>query len=124
MGDRATIEVEGATELRATLAKAGADLDDFHDAHGKVAALVGRRAAQLAPKVSGALAASMSPTAENTAALIGFGVVYAGVIEGGWPRHNIAATRFATTAAQETEDAWLGIYAARVDDIVGSVKGT
>ena len=126
MSNAATIEVEGARELRRTLAKAGADLDDFKAVHREVGAYVGARAVQNAPKVSGALAGSMRPSSAKTSAVVRFGskaVPYAGVIHWGWAGHHIAANPFASTAAEETEETWLDMYMRRVEQLVDSVKG-
>jgi hypothetical protein len=122
----ATIEVEGARELRRTLAKAGADLDDLKTVHREVGAYVGARAVADAPKVSGRLAGSMRPSAAKASATIRFGsasIPYAGVIHWGWPGHNIAANPFASTAAEETEPTWLDMYMRRIEQIVAKVKG-
>lgn len=123
---RATIEIEGARQLRATLAKAGADLNDFKAAHREVGAYVGARAVALAPKVSGRLAGSMRPSSAKASATVRFGsssIPYAGVIHWGWAGHNIAANPFASTAAETTEPQWLPVYMARVQRIVDSVRG-
>ena len=126
MSNAATIEVEGARELRRTLAKAGADLNDLKETHRAVGAYVGARAVQNAPKVSGALAGSMRPSSAKTSAVVRFGskaVPYAGVIHWGWAGHHIAANPFASTAAEDTEETWLAMYMDRIEKIVATVKG-
>jgi hypothetical protein len=122
----ATIEVEGARELRRSLTKAGADLEDLKTAHREVGAYVGARAVANAPKVSGRLAASMRPASAKTSATVRFGsasIPYAGVIHWGWAGHNITANPFASTAAEETEPTWLDMYFRAVEQLVAKVKG-
>lgn len=122
----ATVEIEGARELRRTLAKAGADLNDLKETHREVGAFVGARAVSNAPKVSGALAGSMRPASAKTSATVRFGskaIPYAGVIHWGWPGHNIASNPFASTAAEDTEETWLGMYMDRIERLVATVKG-
>lgn len=123
---RATVEVVGARQLRASLKRAGDDLQDFTETHRVVGRFVGTQAVLRAPKVTGTLAGSMRPGAAKTQAVVRFGsagVPYAGVIHWGWPGHNIAPNPFASTAAEETESVWLPWYMRRVDEIVSRVKG-
>jgi len=126
MANRATIEVVGARELRATLKRAGDDLQDFKTAHSEVGRLVGSSAQIRAPKRTGTLAASMRAGAGATSATVKFGstsVPYAGVIHWGWSAHNIAANPFASEAAEETEPVWLPVYQRRIDQILARVQG-
>lgn len=126
MSSQPAVQVQGARQLRATLAKAGADLGDFAEIHQTVARYVGSRAAAYAPKRSGRLAATMRPSKAKTSATVRFGgasVPYAGVIHWGWAGHNIAANPFASKAAEETQPTWLAWYSQRINQVVAAVKG-
>jgi hypothetical protein len=133
MAKRATVEVEGARQLRATLKKAGAQLEDFKEIHRQVGVYVEREAAHRAPRRSGALAASGRPGAAKTQATIRFGgarVPYANAVHWGTgPRaglrgpHNIRRTLFATSAAKDTQPRWFEFYQEAVDRLLARVKG-
>ena len=48
-------------------------------------------------------------------------VKYAGVINYGWPKHNIKATMFANKAAKNTEPQWTQLYADAVQKIINRI---
>lgn len=88
------VEVEGAAQLRRNLKAAGAELADLRAAHAAVAGYVAGRAMPAAPHLTGRLAASVRPGAQQGAALVRAGrasVPYAGPIHWGWERRNIEA---------------------------------
>jgi hypothetical protein len=120
------VQVEGARELRRTLKKAGADLNDLGAVHATVAKYVALRAAAYAPKRSGTLAGDVRGNKAKTSAIVRVGgskVPYAGPIHWGWPARHIRANPFATTAAEVTEPVWTKWYLARVQQVVDSVRG-
>lgn len=104
--------------------KAGDNLDEMKEAHAKVSGVV--KSATRPPTDSGSLASSVRPGATKTSAVIRAGgsrVPYAGVQEWGWPGHNIPAQPYLTTAAQQTEPVWTGIYQAEVQKILDRIRG-
>lgn len=120
------VQVRGARQLRASLKKAGKDLQDMKAAHAAVAALVAAAAAQRAPKRTGRLATSIRGSGTTTAAVIRAGfksVPYAGPIHWGWPARGIAAQPFLSEAATGSEGAWLPIYEGAVEAAIDQVKG-
>ena len=126
MGRGPVVEVEGARELRASLAKAGADLNDLSAAHAEVATYVAAAAQGRAPKLTGTLAATIRGNKAKTSAVVKAGGAkspYAGPIHWGWPGHNIAANPFMSNAATETEPTWLDMYFQAMEDIVEKIKG-
>jgi hypothetical protein len=121
-----TVVVEGARELRATMKRAGADLDDLKDAHAEVAAYVASASSSAAPRASGRLAASVRGNRAQASAVVkagGAAVPYAGPIHWGWPGHNIAAQPFMADTAARTEPHWTATYLAAIERIVGKIRG-
>ena len=119
-------EVKGGRELRRSLNEAAGSLDDLKATHMKAAMHVVPRAVTLVPKRSGALSRTIRPGATARAAIIRAGsarVPYAGVIEWGWGRRNIAAEPYLTRAARETEGVWVNDYTTDVQAILDKVKG-
>lgn len=122
----ATVKVEGAKELRATMKRAGEDLGDLKDAHAEVAAYVAAAARGAAPILTGRLAATIRGNRAASSAVVkagGASVPYAGVIHWGWAGHNISANPFLTETAAETEPHWTATYLSAVQRIVDKIHG-
>lgn len=127
------VTVEGADRLAATLHAAADDLENLQSAHGDVAQLVLDRARSRVPIRSGRLAGSGRPDSTATESVVSFGgggVRYAVPIHWGTgPRvglrgpHNIRATRFALSAAEETQPRWENRYLDEIQTILSKVKG-
>lgn len=120
------VKVEGARQLRATLRRAGQDLEDMKDANAEVANYVASASRSAAPTVSGRLAASVRGNRAAASAVVkagGAAVPYAGPIHWGWPARNIAANEFMAATAANTEPTWVRMYLAAVERIVAKVKG-
>jgi hypothetical protein len=123
---RALVRVEGGRQLRATMKAAGDDLADLKAVNAAAAATVAAVARPRAPVRSGRLASTVRPSGTKTAAIVRAGraaVPYAGVIEFGWPGHNIEAQPFIVSAAQDTEPEWTAAYTAAVDRILSRIRG-
>lgn len=102
------------------------DLTELKETHARVASLVAGRGRANAPVDSGRLANSVRAGATRTAAVVRAGrksVPYAGPIHWGWPSRGIAAQPWLTTAAAESEPAWLAVYTQAVDDILDRIQG-
>lgn len=121
-----TVRITGARELRATMKRAGADMQDFTDTNAAVGAMVAADAAGRAPRRRGILASTIRASKAKTKATVRAGgarVRYAGVQEYGWPARHIRPHPFLTAAASSTEPAWTTLYFTRLEQIVAKVRG-
>lgn len=121
------VRVEGAAQLRRTLKGASKDLlKQMAGTHKAVSGLVATQARPAAPRRTGALAASVRPGGTQTKAVVrvgGAAVPYAGPIHWGWAARNIPAQPFVARVVDTNEPQIVEAYLARVDDILGQVKG-
>ncbi|KFI84484.1 bacteriophage protein, PF04883 family [Bifidobacterium reuteri DSM 23975] len=121
----ASIQLKGAGQLARGLKKAGVDMKDLRQINKQAAQVVVPEAKNLAPKGrTGKLAASVRAGATQKAGVVRTGskrVPYAGVINYGWPKHNIKPTRFANQAAKNTEPQWTQLYADAVQKIINRI---
>lgn len=123
---RGLVQVEGARELRRTMKQAGEDFTDLKTLHAGIGAIVANRGADMAPKRSGALAASVRASAAASSSTVRAGFArlrYAGPIHWGWPTRNIAPQPFLTDAAQQTEAQWIALYETETDKILSRIHG-
>lgn len=122
--------------LRATLRRAGGDLQDLRAANRRAVETVRPVAAALAPRRTGRLAATIRVGATVRAGILRAGrktVPYAGAVHWGWAtRPNpakgvrggpIRPHPFMTRAAQATEPVWVPIYQAEIVSALRAVKG-
>ena len=117
----AGFQVRGADRLARTAADAGRELRDLSRTNRAVAE--GVRASASPPRLTGALAASLTVTSSTTEADVTSGLPYAGVIEYGWARHNIEPSMFLTSAATGRDPASIDLYQRAVDAALAGVKG-
>lgn len=120
------VRVEGLARLQRTLREFGDGIEDLKEANSKVADLVAREASNRAPRRTGALAGSVRGNRAAGRAVVAAGkakVPYAGPIHWGWPSHNIAANKFITQAAADTEEAWLSLYERDIQRLADKVEG-
>jgi hypothetical protein len=117
-------EVEGLDRFTATLSDAADQLGDMDGASRAVGSMVVNVASRLAPKRTGALAASVSAvTTVANVVDVRAGTAYAGPIHWGWPAHGITAQPFIQDAIRMNEDDIVELYADEVVEILGTVKG-
>lgn len=118
-------EVIGADRLRATLRRAGDDLQDLKDAPAQAAGVVVRAAR--APVRTGALASTVRAggVSGNVATVNAGGgsVRYAGPIHWGWPARGIRAQPFLSIAATSSEPVWIKFYEREIEQAIDKVKG-
>ena len=120
----ATIQVEGAAELRRAMKHMERDLKDLTKIHKAAAAPVMERSKDLVPRVSGALGRTIRLSATRTRASIlagRSGVPYAGPIHYGWRRRNIEPHPFLTDAIAEKRSEVVDIYGMAIGDLVRRV---
>lgn len=121
-----SLRVEGARQLRASLKRAGLELDDLKAIHAEVATLVSDVAKSRAPHRSGKLANSIRPAGTKSKSMVRAGfasVPYAGPIHWGWRKRNITANPFISDAAQSTETTWLARFNTEIERIVNTIEG-
>lgn len=89
--------VEGLTSVVRSLQAMGLEVDDLKDAFSTIAAEGARVASGFAPKVTGRLAGDVRGNRAKSKAVVTAGrasVPYAGPIEYGWAKRNIAPAGF------------------------------
>jgi phage gpG-like protein len=118
-----TVEVLGADRLAATMGRAAHDLGDLGAANSRAGEAVANPARSAAPRVTGALAASIRTDRDRDGATVSATVVYASVINYGWAAHGIAANPFLTGTFERQERTVVDVYAAELDNIVGRIRG-
>jgi hypothetical protein len=90
-------KVEGLNALVRDLQRMGLEVDDLKEAFSTIAAEGAQVASGFAPKVTGRLAGDVRGNRAKSKAVIAAGrvsVPYAGPINYGWPKRNIAANGF------------------------------
>lgn len=120
-----TVRVEGLGALIKALKVAEGDLDDLKAANQSASGIVLNAARPLTPVRTGRLAASGRINKAAKKASVVFGkasVPYANPIHWGWPRRNIKANPFVTTAAAGAQDQWLRAYADDIQRILDTVE--
>lgn len=119
-----SVRVEGASQLRRALRRAGRDLADLKEANSKVARLVASEAAVRAPRRTGKLAASIRGNRAAGKAVVSAGkaqVPYAAPIHWGWPSRHIRPNPWISKTAQQTQPIWLRGYEQEIQQIVDSI---
>lgn len=104
MAEAISVDIKGVKEVQAMLEKAGKDLTDLTDLNKELGSDLSKKASAKAPKLTGALSASVGFTATKDKAQIYAGsetVVYAGVQEYGWPEKNIKAQPYLRPAVYD-----------------------
>jgi hypothetical protein len=115
----AGVSVDGDRTLRGGLVAARRDLAHMRDVHAAIARMVAHRAAAMAPRKSGRLAAGIAATANDHSSVIAAGgVAYAGVVHWGWPARHIAGDPFISRAAQACEPQWTDTYRAGIQTVL------
>lgn len=116
------LNVEGRRELARQLRQVDRELvKGLKSANEAAAAVVAQRAMGEVPRRSGALAATIKPSATQAAGRVAVGsakVPYAGVIHWGWPRRHIRPNQFVTRAASQVMDQVRRAYVVGVDAVI------
>jgi len=115
-----TAVVEGREELIASLKEAGERIRTL--SHAKPNAIEAERAAEYAPKETGALAHSVAPLDFDEPGIYS-NSIYAQVIEFGDMDHNIEPDPFMVPGILESSDTWLPVYVEEIQEILDDVKG-
>lgn len=109
------VRVTGLSSVVRGLQAMGLEVDDLKDAFAKIADEGAQKAAGYAPKRTGRLAADIRGNRAKSKAVVTAGrssVPYAGVINYGWRRRNIAASGF----LQRADEAMQPVALRRLED--------
>lgn len=117
----AGVEVKGLRETIRSLERLGVAASDLKGAMTKIGAIVADAGHDLAPTLTGALAASIRPGRAKNRAVVragGASIPYAGVIHYGWPGHNIEPNPFLTDALAAKQAEALTTLDAELRDLI------
>lgn len=107
MTDRVGFQVEGLSGAVRDLQRLGLEVDDLKDAFGAIAAEGAELASGFAPRgETGRLAADVRGNRAKSKAVITAGrssIPYAGAINYGWPKRNIAPAAFMQKADEQLQ---------------------
>lgn len=110
-----TAFLRGADRFQQDIGLSIKDLQDLSVPMRAAGGTVQRAAQARAPKLTGRLASSLTPRAEQMAVEVNSTLVYANVIHWGWRAHGIEGRPFLTTAARGTEPKWIQGFERQVD---------
>ena len=116
----ATVKVKGLREVVRSFNQYEGAIDDLKEANAKIGQKVSQSAIATAPKLSGTLASTIRPNrAKNNVQIKAGGarVPYAGVIEYGWPAHNIEAQPYLRRAAWDNRSYVIDQYSANLESL-------
>jgi len=120
MAEAISVSINGAEEVKAQLKKIKSNLTDLSDLNKDLGSELSKKASAKAPKLTGALSASIGFTATRDKAQIYAGsksVVYAGVQEYGWPEKNIKAQPYLRPAVYDN----LKYITTKYDEYIASI---
>lgn len=121
-----SVRVRGADTVARTMRAAATDLDDLSGATRTAAGMLARAAQNTAPRRTGALAASIRVTAGPGRGAVtagGTAVRYAGPIEGGYRRRNIAPRLYMRRALDAQFSAMIDTYRTDVAKATEQIRG-
>ena len=116
-----TIEVDGAREVRAALRKIEGGLADLKQVHADAAQIVERRAEQIVPRRSGALAGSVRSSGQARQGVVRAGrasVPSAAPIHFGWRARNIQPQPFLYDALDDRRNEVIDRYETEVNGLI------
>jgi hypothetical protein len=100
------VKVTGVDEVIAGLEHLARETSEMRGAFGEIAQVMQSEARSRVPISSGRLARTLRPSVTRKAARLsaGSGILYAGVQEYGWRRHNISPQPYIVPGADAAED--------------------
>lgn len=117
MAEAIEFSVQGINEVKATLEKLGKDLESNLELNKELSTTLAQKASAMAPRLTGALAASVvgNPSGERAQIVAGSAAVpYAGVQEYGWPARNIKAQPYLVPAVKNN----IGLIVEKYNDSI------
>jgi len=115
-----TIKIKGLREVTRSLDQYKGAVDDLKEANANIGSKVSKDAVAISPKKTGSLARTIkSNRAKNTIQIKAGGarVAYAGVIEYGWPDHNIEPQSYLRRAAYQNIGYVIQQFDANLEDL-------
>lgn len=125
-GFRLRLDNKGLNTLARTLKRAGADMADLKTEYRKAADAAVKGTKPVTPRRSGKLARTLRGGATQKSGVMragGSSVPYAGVINYGWPGHNIKPANFMAKGLDRSADEINDIFADAIDKALAQVKG-
>lgn len=110
-----------ASQFRA----AGVDMQQLKGAYKKMAGVVKTNVGHVVPVKNGDLKRTIRASATQKSGVVRAGtkkVVYAGVINYGWPKRNIKAQNFMQNGLAMSEAEVISLYAQAIDDALKSIN--
>lgn len=120
------LNAKGLTRLARTLRQAGADMTDLKRAYRRMADAVKPEVSQAAPRKSGRLARSVRSSATQKGGVVRAGrasIPYAGVINYGWPGHNITGRHYMETGLDRAQDEVEDLFAQAIQQALDQIQG-
>ena len=117
MPESSSVVVHGGPELARALDGAKRDLKDMGPVNRRAADVVAKAIAAAAPRVTGALAGSFRASSTGDRATVESDLIYAPVINNGWPAHGIDAQHYAEDGLERSTAAVEKTYSDGVDQI-------
>lgn len=121
MVNRVGFQVDGLSSVVRGLQAIGAEVEDLKDAFAKIADEGAQIAAAEAPKRTGRLAGDVRGNRAKSKAVVTAGrgsLPYAGVINYGWPKRNIAAAGYLQRADERMQPIALRRLEAEIDQAI------
>lgn len=126
MGDfTLRLNAKGLAAAARTFRQAGADMTRLKGAYKDMAGVVKRNVSGVVPVRSGTLRRTLRASATQKSGVVRAGrasVPYAGVINYGWPGHNITAQHYMQQGLEMSEDEVVRLYAEAIRDALNTIK--
>jgi len=118
-----SVTVVGGDELARTMRHASDELGNMERAGDRTANLIANRGRVEAPRLSGALASSITPTVDNNVAAVTSGLPYANRTHWGYSRYGQKAQPFLSDPLVTLEGTYVPYYADEADRVLHTVRG-
>lgn len=119
------LNTKGLRQTANQFRRAGVDMQQLKGAYKEMAGVVKKDIKTVVPHRSGDLERSLRSSATQKSGVVRAGnksVVYAGVINYGWPKHNIKAQQFMQRGLALSEDEVVKLYAEAIEDALRSIQ--
>lgn len=117
------VKARGADRCAATMHQAARQVEHPERAAREASTILVGRIRSTAPREKGVLANSFQADPHGGTAIAASELVYAPVINGGWPAHNISPNPFTQRALDQADAQIVELYLDDVDDALAGVKG-